>query len=243
MNSKLHNSFLSPKIFDATFILNRNIRYAMEYVAKKYAHGKLADLGCGIQPYKPIFNNFITEYVGIDSEVTKNSNYNSATIADMYVDICDTGLDDESFDTILSTQVLEHIYDTDQYVAECYRLLKKDGYAIFTVPQTYECHAKPYDYYRFTLFSLMRKFEEQSFNVIELRSLENAYATLQQIKIVSIVFGKYKDRHNDMSILNKIDYKLRQYLVVPYLNIKAVLFDKYCNNSDLCLNYLLIVKK
>ena len=41
---------------------------------------------------------------------------------------------DEEFDTAVSSQVLEHIYDTDFYLSEIYRVLKKVGMLLITTP-------------------------------------------------------------------------------------------------------------
>ncbi|MFM2379233.1 MAG: hypothetical protein RLZZ143_1811 [Cyanobacteriota bacterium] len=43
-------------------------------------------------------------------------------------------LNDESFDLVTSTEVFEHVPDDSKGFSEIYRVLKKDGYFIFTVP-------------------------------------------------------------------------------------------------------------
>lgn len=41
---------------------------------------------------------------------------------------------DETYDAIVCTDVLEHIYNSQNLVRECHRILRKDGKAVFLVP-------------------------------------------------------------------------------------------------------------
>jgi SAM-dependent methyltransferase len=239
----IEENFTNIPLSHPVYIGNGNIYKALKKIAPKYASGRLADLGCGVKPYERLFLPYVKEYFGIDLAEAASANYGDLTRADLYVDICDTKLEGESFDTLLSTQVLEHIYHTNDYIAECNRLLKKGGKVIFTVPQTYECHAKPYDFYRFTEFSLRRLFEENGFDIIEIFGLEGAFATIRQLKIVSVIFGRYKNKQEGMTFWDKVVLKLNRKLVVPYYNATCSFFDKKIKNDDLCLSYLLVAKK
>ena len=220
----IEDNFINVPLTHPTFIANRNLYNALIKIAPIYAKGKLIDLGCGVKPYEKLFRPYVDDYFGVDLKDTASANYAEMTCADLYIDICNTKLIGGSFDTLLSTQVLEHIYDTKSYLAECYRLLQMGGVAIFTVPQSYECHAKPYDYYRFTEFSLKKLFEEQGFEIVELFPLEGAYATLQQLKIVSVILGGFKYKHGSMRFLDRVAYKLYRLTLVPIINIKCILF-------------------
>ena len=57
-----------------------------------------------------------------------------AAAANIKAHIWDLPLDDESYDFILCTHVLEHIIDDKKAMQELYRVLKKDGIGIFQVP-------------------------------------------------------------------------------------------------------------
>lgn len=231
------NEFSETSYFSDVKITRTNIYNCLTKTARKYAKGKLVDLGCGVKPYENIFKPYIDSYFGIDFPTTAEGNYGSETVADLYIDCTDTKISSESFDTLLSTQVIEHIFDTKKYVEECFRLLKKDGIGIFTVPFVWQCHAEPYDFFRFTKYSLEKLFVEQGFEIIELKELEGAYATLIQTKIISI-YG-----FPSQNILIKIIQKIIRIFWVPVLNFCALNFDKLFYNNKLCLNYLLVVKK
>ena len=125
------DDFIKISYFSPTKISRQNLVMAMRYAAQKYARGDLIDVGCGLKPYQPIFQPHVNTYFGIDFPSSSTVNYGEKTKADLFVDCTDTKLESESYDTILSTQVIEHIYDIKKYIAECYRILKKGGFGIF----------------------------------------------------------------------------------------------------------------
>lgn len=231
------DEFIKISYFSPTKIARQNIVMAMCYAAQKYARGHMIDVGCGSKPYQPIFQPYVDTYFGIDYLPTAMVNYGENTKADLFVDCTDTKLEPHRYDTALSIQVIEHIYDTEKYIAECYRLLKKGGIGIFTIPFLWQCHAEPFDYYRFTKYAIEKQFREQAFEILELRPLEGAYATIIQTKIVSLYLMPTK------YWVIKLFQKILLLTYVPILNYLALHFDKYLYNDKLCLTYLLIVKK
>ncbi|MDG1398118.1 MAG: methyltransferase domain-containing protein [Polaribacter sp.] len=56
-------------------------------------------------------------------------------IADVKADICDLPFKDNEFDVVFCNHVLEHISDDTKAMQELYRVLKKDGFGIFQIPQ------------------------------------------------------------------------------------------------------------
>jgi len=82
--------------------------------------------------------------------------------------ICDLNLNipflSESFDFILMTNLLEHLYD-DRVIAEAYRLLKKGARLYVTVPFLLDVHQQPYDYHRYTYLYLAKKLSQEGFEL------------------------------------------------------------------------------
>ncbi len=231
------DEFINISYFSPTKISRQNIVLAMRYAAQKYARGNMIDVGCGSKPYQPIFEPYINTYFGIDYPPTAMTNYGENTKADLFVDCTDTKLEANSYDTILSTQVIEHIYDTKKYITECYRILRKGGIGIFTIPFLWQCHAEPFDYYRFTKYAIEKQFRDHAFEILELRPLEGAYAAIAQTKITSLYLMPTR------SMLIKLLQKILLLMYIPILNYFALHFDKYLYNDKLCLTYLLIAKK
>ncbi len=72
-------------------------------------------------------------------------------------------LPDASVDVILCTQVLEHLKYPVKALQELHRLLKPGGRLYLTVPFAAEEHMLPYDYFRYTRYSLDFLMQEQGF--------------------------------------------------------------------------------
>ena len=65
---------------------------------------------------------------------------------------------DESFDSILCTEVLEHAINPEALVAEMRRVLRRGGTMVVTVPFSARVHYVPYDFHRFTRYRLKQLF-------------------------------------------------------------------------------------
>lgn len=57
--------------------------------------------------------------------------------ADHHFDAHEIPFDDASFDVVMANHLLEHVDDDRRVMAECYRILKEGGWAIFQVPIDY----------------------------------------------------------------------------------------------------------
>lgn len=86
---KIYNNFkaLLKKIYFESSILSILLNPA--YFVRKglwigikenshYLHGKMLDFGCGSKPYKKLFN--VTEYIGLDIEVSGHQHTNEVNI-------------------------------------------------------------------------------------------------------------------------------------------------------------------
>lgn len=118
---------------------------------KKYAKGKLLDLGCGKVPLFAAYRRRVTSNVCVDWEHSSHEH----RYADYEYDI-EEGLrfEDEEFDTIILSDVLEHIRRPLKLWNEMSRVLSKGGTILLNVPFYYWIHEEPYDYHRYTEFAL-----------------------------------------------------------------------------------------
>lgn len=149
-----------------------NDRYLEKY--SQYFKGKLVDLGCGEAIYKEYFLHFCDKYIGVD---WGNSYHN--TSIDIESDLNKRiGLPKNYADTLVSLSVMEHLYNPEKFLKECYRILKPDGYFIIQVPWQWWIHEQPFDFYRYSPFGLQYMLEKAGFNIIELSASSGVFTTL-----------------------------------------------------------------
>jgi SAM-dependent methyltransferase len=154
--------------------ISKASRFIGDLVAPRYeraiqahARGRLLDVGCGHVPLYDTYRSLVSENVCIDWENTLHANPH----LDHTVDL--TGplpFGDAVFDTVLLTDVLEHIPEPMKLVAEIARVLRPGGRLIAGVPFLYWLHEEPHDYYRYTEFALRRFCERNQLRVLELDS-------------------------------------------------------------------------
>lgn len=141
---------------------------AYEKAIRAHARGALADIGCGRFPYYGIYRPLTTSVFGVD---WPNSPHDASHV-DVYCDLNEAiDVPDESFDTVLCTDVLEHIYRPERLWSEIARILRCQGKAIIGTPFYYWIHEAPHDYYRYTRYALERHAEDASLDVISIEPI------------------------------------------------------------------------
>lgn len=148
---------------------------ATSFTADFYRHaipshvrGRLLDLGCGKQPLYGLYRQYASEVIATD---WPTSLHESSHI-DVYSDI--NGLlpfRTSVFDTVLLSDVLEHVPQPSLAFAEISRILRPGGTLVLNTPFLYWIHEAPYDYCRHTRFSLERLAMANDFDVVELHEL------------------------------------------------------------------------
>lgn len=209
--------------------LFRDIKSSIE----KYATGNLLDVGCGNKPYESFFENKLSSYTGCD---VVQSNANKVDV------IClATSLDFEEskFDTVFSTQVMEHVDNSDKMMAECNRVLKTGGHLILSVPFCWELHEEPYDFFRFTKYGLKDLCERNNFEVVEILANGGKWAAIVQLNL-NMIYSTFKRKSFLIKIVKGIFIHLR---LTQFLNWIAIKIDKKYYDPLLTLNYVLIAKK
>ena len=158
-----------PEIGLDTYLIRLSLINAVKDLGIKIG-GDVLDLGCGIMPYKEYLlnNNNVISYKGMD---LKDSQYHNAIQPDIYWDGVNIPLPDNSQDWVIITEFLEHYFDTRHILNEIHRVLKPGGKIFFTVPSIYVLHEVPYDYHRFTYFSLEKYFQITNYKQVEIHPL------------------------------------------------------------------------
>ncbi|MCP9860388.1 MULTISPECIES: methyltransferase domain-containing protein [unclassified Cyanobium] len=138
--------------------------------AKQQFHGKLLDVGAGSSPYEELImeTGRISQYIKLDFA---KSEYHKGHSLDLTWDGKTIPLQPQSIDTVLMTEVLEHVHRPGDLLREVRRVLKPGGVLFLTVPFIWPMHELPYDYHRFTPVALKAYLEEADFNVQNIQIL------------------------------------------------------------------------
>jgi SAM-dependent methyltransferase len=143
-----------------------------------HARGRLLDMGCGKAPFFEAYRSHVSTVECIDwVQGPHGSDY-----LDQACDLTGTiPYADGSFDTILLSDVLEHLPEPMNCWLEMNRLLDTGGKVLLNVPFYYQIHEAPHDYYRYTEFALKRFAEASGFKVEELTSIGGALEVLADL--------------------------------------------------------------
>ncbi len=120
--------------------------------------GRVLDVGCGERPYESWLVG-ADEYIGID--------IGNSPKVDFIIDYEKPWpLDNDTFDVVLCTQVLEHAVNIGHMLGSINQVLKPGGTLIVTTPFIYNEHGSPNDYRRFSIHGLKQLLSQQ-YEVLE----------------------------------------------------------------------------
>lgn len=93
-----------------------------------------------------------------------------------------------SFNNIFLMNVLEHIYNYQNCLKNCYNLLSKGGLFFGSTPFLFRIHPSPNDFHRYTEQSLRKSLEAAGFNNIRIKVLAGGIG----ICFYSLIFNTTK---------------------------------------------------
>ncbi len=125
---------------------------------------KLLDYGCGNKPYHSVFSPKFNEYIGAD--LPGNPDAELTTGAQGQIPS-----EDDSFDCVLSSEVMEHTEDPRFYLKEAHRVLKPGGSLILSVPAIWVYHPDPIDYWRWTIAGLQHEIRRAGFEIVMMQGV------------------------------------------------------------------------
>jgi SAM-dependent methyltransferase len=168
--------FRSPlAIADPFYLCRRALRCEIGRFAAELP-GRVLDIGCGVKPYRALFPG--PEYIGVEIPIA--SRYGSRKLADVYYDGHVLPFPDASFDVVLSSQVLEHVFDPTEFLGEIYRVLRPGGHFLLSTPFVWDEHEQPFDYARYSSFGLTHLAKANGFSVlVATKTLTDASVIIQ----------------------------------------------------------------
>ena len=211
------------------FIARKGLLGSIKKLGKEIV-GETLDVGCGTKPYEKFFS--CSKYIGLEIETTINRENKNV---DVFYDGGKFPFEDKKFDSIVTNQVLEHVFTPNEFLVEINRVLKKDGKLLLTVPFVWDEHEQPFDYARYSSFGLAHLINQHGFEIIESKKSINDFRIFAQLLNAYI----YKTTQK-----NKVIRQLFTFFVMSVITILGILLSKILpKNNDLYLDNIVLAKK
>jgi SAM-dependent methyltransferase len=211
---KFQPSFIGFLI-NHNFLIRRSLGRSIRENAN-YLSGNLMDFGCGTKPYQSFFSK-VSNYVGVDYKIEGREEYQKAV--DVFYDGKTIPFENNSFDSILCTEVLEHVFNINELLREFNRVLKTNGTALITTPFMWEEHEMPYDFARYTTPALKSLYSKNGFEIV------NNFKTGNYLEVI------FQFQLNYVKNILPNNKYLRQILLFPFILI--------CNSFGLVFSAIL----
>lgn len=231
INKEKFNPGVLGILINHNFLLRRELFKSIKNNSN-FLRGNLLDFGCGTKPYKNLFLN-VDNYLGIDIKIEGREQ--SQLLVDKFYDGNVIPYDDKIFDSILCTEVLEHVFNIDDILNEFNRVLKIGGKAIITTPFMWEEHEMPYDYARYTTPALFYLYKKNGFKIVKNTKTGDYVKLIFQFKINYI-----------KNILPENNF-FRHILLFPFIivfNLLGILFSAILPvNQTAYFNNIFVIEK
>ena len=233
MKVKVNKEF-DPNITVAHYLVrNRLLNGLKEYIGN--LNGDLLDFGCGSKPYKSLFT--VKTYTGLDFESQGHDHSNEQI--DVYYDGKTIPFSNETFDSVFSSEVFEHVFNLEEIIPEISRVMKKGGLILITCPFAICEHEQPNDFARYSSFAIKHLMEKNGFQVVAYKKLGTSLDVITQMNVTYF--------HNHiMPFFAKIPVfrKIIRLSVNAILNSLANLYARiFPDGEELYLNNLILCRK
>ena len=233
IESAVDREFLNPSKRRPHYLERISIVKALKKAQHQVKSGMILDVGCGMKPYKSLLNASGSTYYGTDYPLTMKGSYGKSTKADFFSESTLLPFNNNTFDTLLSTQMLEHVSDPKKVIQEMGRVLKPGGIMILSAPMTWPLHEEPYDFFRYTLHGLRHLLQKANFEILDEIPRGNNFTTMAQMLLDTQL-------DNTSQSFPKRLYSLILSLVVNQICSAINLFQPA---QRLCLGWVMVAKK
>lgn len=194
--------------------------------------GRMLDFGCGNKPYRSFFK--VAEYVGLDTHDSGHDHTHDEI--DVFYDGKRIPFEDAYFDSVLSSEVFEHIFNLPDVLAEIARVVKPGGKLLISIPFVWEEHEAPYDFARYTSFGISHLLQEAGFEVVVQVKTTRYLETIFQSINAYIVKGIFRSNRYVKVLLTPI-------LIMPLTVLGLVLARILPNEGSLYSNLVIVARK
>lgn len=233
----------SVTLFHRNWLERREHVRSIAAAAEAYGSGLVLDVGSGTKPYEHLVAPHAERYLGLDLPPRWDIERQPAKAerrrrsVDVYGSALRLPFSDQTFGTVVSFQVLEHVPEPQRMMQEVSRVLRAGGHLILSTPQMWHLHEAPHDYYRFTRYGLAHLSRSCGLEVIEMHGVAGFWAR---------VGLKLTYRIDDLARgLGRVSPVLA-YPLLPLtavVNLTSKLLDTLLPNEDDCTVNFLVARK
>jgi SAM-dependent methyltransferase len=232
LNQHLFQPVWYSIVINPYFIVRRGLlKKVKAFAAADFSAKNILDLGCGLQPYKSLFKS--NSYMGIDIE--DGGHDIQAKIVDKFYDGQTIPYPDNNFETVICTEVLEHVQEPIRLLSEIKRVLKPGGEILLSMPFVWYEHEIPYDFNRFTSYQQQLIFKQAGLTITKIEGTTGVFRTCGQL-ISAFVFERLFTHNKPLKALSAV-------LFCFPIQVIFICLDFIFKNSWLTLNYVVVAKK
>jgi SAM-dependent methyltransferase len=153
-------------------------RSVLKIVLPKYCKGKTVDVGAGRAQYRNLIKKYSDSYVTVDNLSSSYEFSDKDIKPDIISSVLEMPFEENSFDTVVCTEVLEHVEDPFALMNEISRILKKGGYCIVSSGWIAAYHREPKDYWRFSPDTYQLLCDKAKLELVELHKQGGIFTSL-----------------------------------------------------------------
>ena len=188
-------------------IISLRRHYLDKILSEEKFYGRVLDVG-GKKISKrgsfrpPLEKVDLWEYLNLDKSTKPDYHVNAEKIP----------VEENTFDIILMSEVLEHLEKPEIVLNELYRVLKKKGKIVLTMPFLYGIHADPFDYQRWTPTKFENVLKGLGFKEISIKPMGGFFTVIYDLFRLSLTSSS----KNPNSLFKKVLFK---FLMQPLARI------------------------
>ncbi len=195
------------------------------YLAKPYVKGDLLELGCGegrgVELLSPLADSYlaldkIQEVIDSLKQKYPNVNFEQAVFPPF------DKLDDNSFDSIVSFQVIEHVKNDHGFLKEIHRVLRPGGIAVLTTPNIKKTLTR-------------NPWHEREYTAQQLTDIASKYfdkVTMKGVGGNEKVMAYYEENKRSVEKITRFDiFNLQYRLPAPILRIPYDILNRMNRNK------------